>query len=138
MQIGALAKRLGLTVDAIRFYERCALLPHPQRSLGGFRLYGESDVHALAFIRRVQALGFSLAEIRELLEMRGLRLQPCARVRRRLERKLHGIRTKLADLHRLERDLIAALRTCDRGLRVQPRRCPLLSETSLRPKRIGK
>jgi len=54
MQIGRVGKRVGLSVDAIRFYERNSLLP---RTPGGFRQYGESDVETLAFIRRVQGLG---------------------------------------------------------------------------------
>ncbi|MGB6717318.1 MAG: MerR family transcriptional regulator, partial [Candidatus Acidiferrales bacterium] len=88
MQIGVVAKRIGLSVDAIRFYERNALLPRPPRTQGGFRRYEENDVETLAFIRRVQGLGFKLNEIRGLLSLRGNRLQPCAPVRRRLEEKL--------------------------------------------------
>ena len=85
MQIGIVAKKIGLSVDAIRFYERNALLPRAARTEGGFRQYRESDVETLAFIRRVQGLGFKLREIRSLLSPRGSRLQPCVPVRRRLE-----------------------------------------------------
>jgi hypothetical protein len=67
MQIGIVAKKIGLSVDAIRFYERNALLRRPPRTEGGFRQYAESDVETLAFIRRVQGLGFKLSEIRSLL-----------------------------------------------------------------------
>src|SRR5258706_500461 len=67
MQIGTIAKKIGLSIDAIRFYERSALLRQPPRSQGGFRQYGESDIETLAFIRRVQGLGFKLREIREVL-----------------------------------------------------------------------
>jgi MerR family copper efflux transcriptional regulator len=84
MQIGAIAKRIGLSVDAIRFYERNALLPPPPRTASGFRQYGEDDVETLAFIRRVQGLGFTLSEISGLLKLRRTRMQPCAPVRRRL------------------------------------------------------
>src|SRR5262249_37793722 len=70
MQIGAVAKKIGLSVDAIRFYERSALLPRPPRTAGGFRRYGETDLETLAFIRRVQGLGFKLSEIRGLLRLR--------------------------------------------------------------------
>ncbi len=100
MQIGIVAKKIGLSVDAIRFYERNSLLPRPPRSQGGFRQYGEDDVEALAFIRRVQGLGFTLSEIRGLLSLRGNRLQPCAPVRRRLEEKLVDVQRKLADLQK--------------------------------------
>ena len=58
MQIDTVAKRIGLSVDAIRFYERNALLPRAPRTQGGFRQYAKTDVETLAFIRRVQGLGF--------------------------------------------------------------------------------
>lgn len=126
MQIGAVAKKIGLSVDAIRFYERNSLLPRPPRTQGGFRQYAESDVETLAFIRRVQGLGFRLREIRGLLPLRGNRLQPCAPVRRRLQEKLVDVRKKLADLEKLEHELRLALRSCDRELRHGAAHCPIL------------
>ena len=78
MQIGVVARTVGLSVDAIRFYERNGLLARPPRTEGGFRRYAENDLETLAFIRRVQGLGFKLSEIRGLLRLRGNRLQPCA------------------------------------------------------------
>lgn len=128
MQIGAVAKKIGLSVDAIRFYERNSLLPRPSRTQGGFRQYAESDVETLAFIRRVQGLGFRLREIRGLLQLRGNRLQPCAPVRRRLQEKLADVRKKLADLEKLAHELRLALRSCDRELRHRPGHGPILSE----------
>ena len=92
MQIGIVAKKIGLSVDAIRFYERNGLLPRPSRTEGGFRRYGDSDIETLAFVRRVQGLGFKLSEIRGLLRLRGDRLQPCAPVLRRLQEKLADCR----------------------------------------------
>jgi DNA-binding transcriptional MerR regulator len=128
MQIGSVAKRIGLTPDAIRFYERNELLPRPPRTEGGFRLYGESDVETLAFIRRVQGLGFKLSEIRSLLDLRGSRLQPCAPVRRRLHAKLADVRKKLRDLEKLEHELSSALQSCDKELRKQNGHCPILRD----------
>jgi MerR family transcriptional regulator, copper efflux regulator len=126
MQIGTVAKKIGVSVDAIRFYERESLLPRAPRSLGGFRQYGENDVQTLAFIRRVQDLGFKLSEIRGLLNLRGNRLQPCAPVRQRLEEKLVDVRRKLGDLQKLERELRLALRSCNKELRKRPAQCPIL------------
>jgi DNA-binding transcriptional MerR regulator len=126
MQIGTVAKRIGVSADAIRFYERSALLPLAPRTSGGFRQYGSSDVETLLFIRRVQALGFTLDEIRDLLGMRRSKLRACATVRRRLETKLASLRLKLADLQRLEHELRSALRRCERELRKRPPHCPLL------------
>jgi DNA-binding transcriptional MerR regulator len=77
MQIGTVAKKVGLSVDAIRFHERNALLPRAPRTEGGFRQYGEGDIEMLGFIRRAQGLGFTLDEVRELLAACSLVLQ-CA------------------------------------------------------------
>lgn len=132
MQIGTVGKKVGLSVDAIRFYERNALLPRPPRTQGGFRRYGESDVERLGFIRRVQNLGFTLREVRDLLELRQNRLRACAPVRRRLEQKLADTRKKLSDLHRLEHELRLALCSCNREMRKRSARCPLLKETNKR------
>jgi DNA-binding transcriptional MerR regulator len=128
MQIGIVAKKIGLSVYAIRFYDRNSLFPRAARSQRGFRQYAERDVETLAFIRRVQGLGFKLSEIRGLLNLRGSRLQPCAPVRRRLEEKLSDVRRKLADLHKLEHELRLALRSCNRELRKRPAHCPILRE----------
>lgn len=130
MQIGTVAKKIGLSVDAIRFYERNALLPRAPRTQGGFRQYAESDVETLAFIRRVQGLGFKLSEIRGLLNLRGNRLQPCDPVRRRLEEKLADVQQKLANLHKLESELRLALRSLE--LRKRPAHCPILREGNSR------
>ena len=128
MQIGIIAKKVGVSVDAIRFYERNALLPRPTRTQGGFRQYGERDVERLAFIRRVQGLGFKLSEVRSLLGLRGSRMQPCAPVRRRLQDKLVDVRQKLEDLHKLATELHSALRRCDKELRKHNAHCPILQD----------
>ena len=128
MHIGSVAKKIGLTPDAIRFYERNALLPRAQRTQGGFRQFGEREVETLAFIRRVQRSGFKLSEIRSLLSLRGSGLQPCAPVRRQLQTKLIEVRRKLGELHKLERELRFALRSCERELRKRAPHCPILSD----------
>lgn len=134
MHIGRVAKKIGVTPDAIRFYERNALLPRPPRSAGGFREFADADVETLGFIRRVQRLGFTLKEVRELLQLRQ-RLQSCAPVRRRLEQKLRDVHRKLEDLRRLEHDLRAAVRGCGEKLRRHSARCPLLAGTgALKPR----
>jgi MerR family transcriptional regulator, copper efflux regulator len=136
MQIGTVAKKVGLSVDAIRFYERSALLPRAPRTEGGFRHYIESDIETLGFVRRVQGLGFTLGEIREFLELRRSRLQPCAPVRRRLEHKLVDVHRKFADLEKLERELRLALRRCKRALPKRSARCPLLRGDSPDKRRV--
>ena len=127
MHIGGVAKKIGLTPDAIRFYERTALLPRPSRTAGGFRQYADADLETLRFIRQAQGLGFTLKEVRELLALRGSRLQPCAPVCLRLRKKLLQVRRKLRDLQTLQHELRAALRTCKKELLRKNARCPLLS-----------
>jgi DNA-binding transcriptional MerR regulator len=136
MQIGIVAKKIGLSVDAIRFYERNGLLRRPPRTEGGFRRYAENDVETLAFVRRVQGLGFKLSEIRGLLNLRGSRMQPCAPVRRRLQAKLADVRHKLESLQKLKRELQLALRSCDKELRKQNAHCPILQDSGARKRKV--
>ena len=131
MQIGIVAKKIGLSVDAIRFYERNGLLPRPSRTEGGFRRYG--DIETLAFVRRVQGLGFKLSEIRGLLRLRVNRLQPCAPVQRRLQEKLADVQRELSDLHKLEHELRLTLRSCNRELRKRNAHCPILTRNLCKP-----
>jgi DNA-binding transcriptional MerR regulator len=138
MQIGKVAKKIGLSVDAIRFYERNGLLPQPPRTAGGFRRYAERDVETLAFVRRVQSLGFKLNEIRGLLRLRGNRLQPCAPVQRRLQAKLADVQRKLTDLHKLEHELRLALRSCKKEMRKRDAHCPILTERKPQKSETGK
>ncbi len=138
MQIGIVAKKIGLSVDAIRFYERNGLLPRPPRTDGGFRRYVETDVETLAFVRRVQGLGFKLSEIRGLLRLRGNRLQPCAPVQRRLQEKLTDVQRKLTDLHKLEQELRFSLRSCKREMRKQHAHCPILRDRNPQEPETGK
>lgn len=131
MQIGVVAKKVGMSVDAVRFYERNGLLPRPPRTEGGFRRYAECDVETLGFVRRVQGLGFKLSEIRGLLQLRGNSMQPCAPVKRRLEEKLADVKKKLSDLQKLDHELRLALRSCNRELRKRDAHCPILRDRNL-------
>jgi DNA-binding transcriptional MerR regulator len=70
MTVGELAESGGVTAQTVRYYERRGLLPEPTRSASGYRVYGDDDLWRLALIRRAQALGFTLTEIRELLSAR--------------------------------------------------------------------
>ena len=81
MQIGEVARRTSLTVDAIRFYEKRKLLPKADRSAGRFRLYTEGTVERLHFIQQMQGLGFSLHEVGELIQLRERKVEACESVR---------------------------------------------------------
>jgi len=132
MQIGEAAKRTALSVDTIRFYEKRALLPKPIRTAGRFRLYTEDDLVRLNFIREMQCLGFSLSEIKRLLELTSRREDACSSVRQLVQAKLEAVRDKIVELRRLEKELATDLRRCDSELKNrrkhQARACPVLKE----------
>jgi MerR family mercuric resistance operon transcriptional regulator len=136
LHIGHVAKRTGLTVDAIRFYEKAGLLPRPARTEGGYRLYHEREVADLEFIQKAQQLGFSLNEIRELFSIQRHPNEACAHVRDLIAAKIGVVRAKIADLQKLETDLAGALRQCRTALRKPSKQrecCPVLKEISMAP-----
>lgn len=131
MRIGQMSKQTGVSIDAIRFYERNRLLAAPTRSEGGFRLYSSDDLSALQFIRGLQTLGFSLNEIRDFVALRTNDLRACSAVRKMLDHKLKDIHAKSIALAKLEDELKAALTKCNAQLK-RPRgkkngRCPVLT-----------
>ena len=131
MRIGQMSKQAGVSIDAIRFYERSRLLAAPTRSEGGFRLYSSDDLSALQFIRSLQTLGFSLNEIRDFVSLRTNDLRACSAVRKMLDHKLQDIHAKRNALAKLESELKAALTKCNAQLK-RPRgkkngRCPVLT-----------
>lgn len=131
MHIGDVSKQTNLSVDAIRFYERNALLPEPPRSVGHFRLYTHGDVTRLKFVRKMQSLGFSLREIRQILDLRENRLDACQEVSKLVKTKLEEVRIKLRDLKNLEQELACGLRKCNAELKHgnghTPKICPVLA-----------
>ena len=129
LQIGQVAQQTGLTVDAIRFYEKEKLLPKALRSTGGFRLYGSDHIEQLRFIQKGQAIGFSLGEIRELLLIQNDQVETCSHVRDLIQQKLAIVQQKMNELAQIEGQLKDALRKCNRELRKTPAphdRCPVL------------
>jgi len=131
LHIGQVAKRTGLSVDAIRFYEKAGLLPRPARTGAGYRLYHQREVADLEFIQKAQELGFSLKEIRELFSIQRHPHEVCVHVRDLIAQKLAVVRGKIEELQTLEAGLTDALKQCRRALR-QPAKhqdtCPVLRE----------
>lgn len=134
LQIGEVARQTELTVDAIRFYEKRRLLPKAMRTTGHFRVYTTEDIERLRFIGRMQVLGFSLREIKELADLRTRRVDACESVRMLLTTKVAEVRTKMRELERLESELATDLRKCNSELKHRrkhaPAACPVL-ETSV-------
>lgn len=104
--IGALASRMGVQTSAVRYYERQGLIVS-ERLGNGYRVYTQDAVNALRFICRAKALGFSLEQIGEILQIRRRDVQPCARVRGLIERNLADVDRKIGELSRLRRELKA-------------------------------
>lgn len=127
LHIGKTAETTGLSVDTIRYYQKAGLVRPPARTSGGYRLFTEADIDELQFIGNAQALGFSLAEIKELvMVLRNQNPHACREVHDLLEDKLTGGRQKIVALRHLEGELIHALRRCERSLKAHAGCCPVI------------
>jgi DNA-binding transcriptional MerR regulator len=105
MKIGDLAAASGTTPKTIRFYEQAGVLPEPGRTASGYRDYGPEFVDRLAFVRRAQAAGLSLREIRQVLAIHDRGDVPCGHVRGVLTERLDTVRAQIAELLTLETHL---------------------------------
>lgn len=123
LSIGELSRLTGVHIETIRYYERVKMLPTPPRTAGGRRAYGQSCRRRLNFIRRARDLGFSLDEIRALLDLDGSGRASCAEVRGIASLHLISVRSKLANLTRLEAVLSETVAQC--ASNVTPV-CPML------------
>jgi len=122
--IGAVAKRAGVPIDTIRYYEREGLLPEPRRRASGYRSYDESAVAQLRFIRRAKDLGFTLEEIRGLLTLSHDRRRGVKAVKKRAEERLAAIDARIAELQRVRDGLAELVASCPgHGA---PEQCPIL------------
>lgn len=122
--IGRLAKAVGVNVQTVRYYERLHLLGPATRASSGYRLYGPEEEQRLRFIKNAQALGFTLREITELLNLRVSSRAQCGDIQRKAEDKLQCVEAKVQDLQALACALESLIRTCQAG---QPTdRCPIL------------
>jgi Cu(I)-responsive transcriptional regulator len=120
--IGILAKRAGVSIDTVRYYERDGLLSPRTRLDSGYRRYGEVEVSRLRFIRRAQALGFSLKEVKELLAISSQR--DVARVKRKAQEKLTDVERRIAELERVRNGLANLISACPGHGRAAD--CPIL------------
>jgi MerR family copper efflux transcriptional regulator len=129
LTIGAVARRARVPLDTVRCYERRGLLPVPPRTAAGYRQYPVDTVRRVTFIKRAQALGFTLEEIAELLALRitaeGGPEGGCEAVERQAQAAIGRIDTKLAELTRM-RGALARLTTACRGTHL-PDECPMLA-----------
>jgi MerR family copper efflux transcriptional regulator len=124
LTIGTVARRVGVAIDTIRYYEREGLLPEPQRRASGYRSYDDGAVAQLRFIRRAKALGFTLEEIRELLALSADRQHGVKSVKQRAQRRLTALDERIAELTRVRDGLAQLIAACPGHGR--PEACPIL------------
>lgn len=113
LSIGRLAQAAGVNVETIRFYQRRGLMEQPAKPLGGYRRYAPAEVERIRFIKRAQAVGFTLAEVKGILELDERRL--CAGARELALRRLTLIDERMAELSSLRRALGSLLEQCRDG-----------------------
>lgn len=115
LAIGELGRLTNTKVETIRYYERIGLLSAPARTSGNYRAYGAEHLNRLSFIRRSRDLGFSLDQVRALLDLAGQRERDCGTVDVIAGKHLAEVDRKLADLSALRRELAALISTCEGG-----------------------
>ena len=120
--IGQLARRAGIGIETIRYYERIGLMPRPPRTGGGRRAFGPDNLATLSFIKRCRELGFSLDDVRALLALRASD-RNCADVKSIAARHLEAVRVKLRTLSEIEGSLTALVARCPGDARPE---CPVL------------
>ncbi len=124
LNIGQLARQVGVTAKAIRFYEATRVLPRPTRGANGYRRYGQDAVATLTFVKQATGLGLTLAEIREIMAIREGGAPPCAHVRRLLQDKARELERKLQDLMDMRRQIRRSLAAWGRAGRGRAAVCP--------------
>lgn len=130
MRIGEIAKRSGIGIETIRYYEREGLLEEPKRRPSGYRQYDVSTLERLEYIRGAKELGFTLAEIRELLELSFTTHEGCEHIQKKAETKLVDIEDKIRSLRKMRRSLSSILERC--RSRNSAESCPLVHQAKRR------
>jgi DNA-binding transcriptional MerR regulator len=145
LRIGEVARRSGVGVEALRFYERRGLLGRPARTESNYRVYDETVLERLDFIKRAQAVGFTLDEIGEILAESAEGRQPCRHVRELARRKLEELDRRLSELRRHRAELARTLSDWDARGEASGNICGLIEHSTLTapeatggPRRAGK
>jgi MerR family mercuric resistance operon transcriptional regulator len=115
MPIGELSRLCGVNIETVRYYEKIKMLPAPLRTEAGHRVYGPKETRILVFIRRGRELGFTLDQIRALLNLSGPGRASCAEVREIAKHHIEDISAKINDLAKLKRLLRRTVAQCSGG-----------------------
>jgi MerR family transcriptional regulator, mercuric resistance operon regulatory protein len=130
--IAALARAAGVHVETVRYYQRRGLIDEPTRPLGGFRRYCEVDAERLRFIKRAQAMGFTLAEIANLLRLRAHR--SCKATRELAATKLQLVDVRIQEMRQLRKELKGLIAQCDAN--PDETACPVIDRLAVRPRQV--
>lgn len=115
LKIGQVAKEASVNIETIRYYERLKLVPKPERTESGYRVFTTEVVQRIRFIKRSQDLGFTLTEIQELLALTESGERTCEQVREFATQKLNEIELKIRDLQNIQSALQVLLSKCAEG-----------------------
>lgn len=113
LKIGEVSKRSGIGIEALRFYEKSGLLEKPSRTMSGYRVYDADVLERLAFIKQSQALGFSLDEIRRIIDDARTGKSPCAEVREIVRHRLEELDERMREMRRYRKELSDTLAEWD-------------------------
>lgn len=134
LRSGELAKRAGVGVETLRFYERCGLLPEPERTPSGYRLYPPGEVERVRFIRRARGLGFSLAEVRHFFELSRDPGGDCVDLCGAVDAKLDELQEKIRELQAKRRALERLRKECPECVPIEE--CLVLSRLREEPQPV--
>ena len=141
LKIGDVSKRSGIGIEALRFYEKSGLLDRPSRTYSGYRVYGEQVLERLAFIKRAQALGFSLDEIKRIIEDARKGESPCDEVREIVSRRLEELDERMREMRRYRKELAETLEEWNKVGRAPGHICGLIEgshiEHNVKQKKIA-
>lgn len=131
ISIGEVARKSGVKVPTIRYYEQIGLMPEPPRTSSNRRLYGSADLSRLAFIRHARELGFEIDAIRTLLQLQENPGQSCAAVDTIAKARLAEVAQRMASLLALKAELERMIRSCKRGRVAECRIIEVLQDHAL-------
>lgn len=126
MKVGELAKKAGINLETMRYYERIGLMPKPNRKESGYRYYDETDLARVRFIVRSKELGFTLKETKELLSMRIDSDTKCEDVKDLAQRKITDIQMRIKDLESIASHLQSLVNQCTDG-QMSLEECPIVN-----------
>lgn len=119
MRVSDVARQFDLNAQTLYFYERIGLIPSPQRNASGYRVFAQSDLDRLSLIERAKALGLTLDEIKEILQLQEGQGLTCHEVHQRLLKKLQQIEATIAQLQQLKKELLPLVQRCETALNQQ-------------------